>query len=178
LTIEPCTECGFDPARDDTAALVVQLRGFGRRYTAPLTRFLPGEDGDTLVRRRPQPNVWSPLEYAAHVRDVMRLFDERVRLIVASPGPAEPELPVVDWDALVESGAYDGLDRVALLGELDAAAAGLAATAEGVSPAEWARSGRRAGEVRTIDETVRRAVHEGAHHLLDIGRGLRMLRGR
>ena len=33
---------------------------------------------DTAVRRRPAPEVWSPLEYACHVRDVLRVQTERV----------------------------------------------------------------------------------------------------
>ncbi len=42
---------------------------------------------------RPAPHLWSPLEYACHVRDVNRLFDERVRLMLA-----EDDATFANWD--------------------------------------------------------------------------------
>jgi hypothetical protein len=42
----------------------------------------------------------------------------------------------------------------------------------------WDRVGLRRGEERSVRFTARRAVHEGSHHLLDIGRGLRAVRDR
>ena len=65
-----CEECGFDGDSLSPADTSTSLRSFVRRYRAPLTRFLPGEDGDAIVRQRPDPSTWSALEYACHVRDV------------------------------------------------------------------------------------------------------------
>ena len=48
--MERCEECGFDPADLRPADMVVAIRSFGRRYQAPLTRGLAGEDLDTIVR--------------------------------------------------------------------------------------------------------------------------------
>ena len=44
---ERCEECGFEYASVSPADAAVALRSFGRRYRAPLTRFLDGEDGET-----------------------------------------------------------------------------------------------------------------------------------
>ena len=52
----------------------------------------------------------------------------------------------------------------------------LAATFEAVPDDGWDRVGIRRDEERSVLFTARRAVHEGNHHLLDIGRGLRAVR--
>jgi hypothetical protein len=91
----PCEECGFVYEDVDGADTPAAIRAFARRYRAPLTRFLRGEDGDALVRRRPAPETWSALEYAAHVRDVFLNYNRWVQQILAEdrpelegPGPA------------------------------------------------------------------------------------------
>ena len=170
---EPCPECGFDPSSVGPADASAAARGFGRRYRAPLTRLLPDETDEVLRRR--DGDTWSALEYAAHVRDVFGLFDRRVAVILASE---RPDLEVVDHDAVVASGAYDGLDPTAVADELAAAAEALAATLESVPEDGWDRVGYREGEERTVLDIARRAVHEGNHHLLDVGRALRHARGR
>ncbi|HVF13874.1 MAG TPA: DinB family protein [Acidimicrobiales bacterium] len=168
-----CEECGFvyDSVGGDDAPAAI--RAFARRFRAPLTRFLPGEDGDALVRRRPAPDTWSALEYAAHVRDVFGNYDRWVhqtlaedRPVLEGPGP----------DELAASGNYNDLDPVTVADELAANADRLAATFEAVPDDGWDRVGLRRDEERSVLLTARRAVHEGNHHLLDTGRGLRAVR--
>src|SRR5215210_8310205 len=68
-----CPECGFDApglARERVPDAI--------RDNATLWEVVLGTD-DAAVR--PAPHLWSPLEYACHVRDVNRIFDERVRLM-------------------------------------------------------------------------------------------------
>jgi hypothetical protein len=168
-----CEECGFaytDVAATDAPAAI---RAFARRFRAPLTRFLPGEDGDALVRTRPAPDVWSALEYAAHVRDVFGNYDrwirqtlEEDRPLLEGPGP----------DELAAAGKYNDDDPVAVADALAANAERLATTFESVPDDGWDRVGIRRDEERSVLVTARRAVHEGNHHLLDIGRGLRAVR--
>ncbi len=168
-----CSECGFSDQSVTMTDAVAALRGFGRRYRAPLTRFLPGEDGDALLRERPAEGVWSALEYAAHVRDVFAWYDERVRRSLAE------EQPVVEGpgpDEAAELGRYNEQDPQAVADALAANAERLAATLEQVPPEAWDRVHLRFGQPRSVLFTARRAVHEGNHHLLDIGRGLRAVR--
>jgi len=47
---ERCEECGFVYAEVSPSDAAEKLRSFGRRYRAPMTRFLAGEDGDTMLR--------------------------------------------------------------------------------------------------------------------------------
>ena len=173
-----CEECGFaytDLAAADTPAAI---RAFARRFRAPLTRFLPGEVGDALVRRRPAPDTWSALEYAAHVRDVFGNYEGWVRLTLAEDRPL---LEGAGPDQLAAAGRYNELDPVTVADELAANAERLAATIEAVPDDGWDRVGIRHRDGYEDDErsvllTARRAVHEGNHHLLDIGRGLRAVR--
>jgi hypothetical protein len=173
---EPCEECGFVPLDHDAADLPDAIRGLGRRYRMPLTRFLPGEDPDTIVRTRPAPDRWSALEYACHARDVLSVFNGRVLLMVAEERPA---LGWWDHEAAADDEAYNGQDPVEVADALDRNARTFAETLEAVPAAGWSREGvRRTGELFTVLGAGRFVLHEGHHHLLDIGRSLRAARGR
>ncbi len=171
---DPCPECQFDgDAVDDVAG---EIGALGRKFAAPLTRYLPGEDGPALLRTRPEPDVWSPLEYACHVRDVLRLFDERTRLMADEPGV---RLESWDHDAAVTDDAYNQADPAAVAGEIADATGRYADTLRSLEDAQWESSGERSdGEIFTIDSLARYGLHEAKHHQLDIGRGLRSARGR
>ena len=168
-----CRECGFSDESVTVADAVVALQKFGRRYRAPLTRFLPGENGDALLRQRPQPGVWSALEYAAHVRDVFGWYDERVRRSLVED---RPQFDGPDPDDVAEAERYNEQDPVAVADELTASAERLAGTFEAVPEQALGRVHVRNGQERSVLFTARRAVHEGNHHLLDIGRVLRAVR--
>ena len=173
--MERCEECGFDPADLRPPQMVVALRSFGRRYRVPLTRGLPGEDLDAVVRRSPAPGTWSALEYAAHVGHLFRTFEDRVRCALAG---VEPDETVVDWEGWVAA-ASPGLDREATAEAVAEAGDGLATTLDELNAEEWdlpALTGR--GREVTVTVLATAAVHEGSHHLLDMGRVLRAARGR
>ena len=171
---DPCSECQFDAA--SVADVPGEIDALGRKFAAPLTRFLPGEDGPALVRARPDPDTWSPLEYACHVRDVLTLFDARTRAMVAEPGVTFDEW---DHDAAVTDDAYNDEDPADVAAAIAAATSGYAGTLRGLGPDDWQATGTRAdGETFTVDSLARYGLHEAKHHQLDIGRGLRAARGR
>jgi len=168
-----CQECGFDYETLDPAEIPTALRGFAKRYRAPLTRFLPGEDGDAVVRQPPAEGTWSALEYAAHVRDVFAAYDRWIGRCL------NEDRPVLDGptpDHLATERRYNDDDPVAVADALAANVEHLAATVESLPAGVWDRVGLRRNEERSIRFTAGRAVHEGSHHLLDIGRGMRALR--
>lgn len=170
-----CPECRFDTA---TATDVAgEIEALGRKFAAPLTRYLPGEDGPALLRIRPEPEVWSPLEYACHVRDVLRLFDERTQAMVAEPGVT---FSTWDHDAAVTDDAYNDQDPAQVAADIAAATSAYAQTLQGLDADQWAATGRRSddGQEFTVDSLARYGLHEAKHHQLDIGRGLRSARGR
>ena len=84
---ERCPECAFDPNGYGPDDLPGALAVLGKRYRAPLTRLLPGEDAG-LLRAHPIAGTWSALSYACHVRDVLALFDERIRRMLAEDRPS------------------------------------------------------------------------------------------
>lgn len=168
-----CQECGFDYETLDPSEIPNALRSFAKRYRAPLTRFLPGEDGDAIVRQRPAEGTWSALEYAAHVRDVFSAYDRWIGRCL------NEDRPVLDGptpDHLAAERGYNDDDPTAVADALAANAERLAATVEALPAGVWDRVGLRRNEERSIRFTARRAVHEGSHHLLDIGRGMRAVR--
>lgn len=176
VQFETCEECGFDPATIGVDTLPDAIRGLVRRYTIPLTRFLPGEDTEVVVRARPSAGSWSALEYAAHVRDVLGEFDRRVALTLSE------DSPVFGWwdhEAAVVDEAYNAQDPAVVVAELGQRAEALADTLAAVPEDGWDRAAtRRDGELFTVAGLGRFALHEGSHHLLDIGRALRSARGR
>ena len=173
-----CEECGFDARTATEEELVAAAAGFARRFRAPLTRFLPGEDGSTVLRRRPAPEVWSALEYAAHVRDVLAFYRERIERVRAEDRPV---LHAVGFGSRPEEAAYGDLDPVDVADELAAEAERLAALLAALEAHEWLRVGLASdgsGSERTVRVLAERAVHDASHHLLDIGRSLRAARSR
>ena len=173
MSLPPCDECGFDYDGLEPADAPAALRGFAKRYRAPLSRFLPGEDGDSLLRERPAPDTWSALEYAAHIRDVFDNYHRWIGQIVAQDRAV---LEGAGPDELAVERRYNDDDPAAVADALAANAERLAATVESVPDDGWDRVGLRRGEERSVRLQARRAVHEGSHHLLDIGRGLRAVR--
>ena len=73
----PCPECGFEAA--GTHDVPHAVRTNAASWQAVLRR--------PDVRTRPQPDVCYPLEYACHVRDVLRLYDERLVLMLEQDDP-------------------------------------------------------------------------------------------
>jgi DinB superfamily len=170
-----CPECSF--VFDDCApeSMPESVRGFVRRYRAPLTRGLPGEDLDALLRTRPADGSWSALEYACHARDVLRVSEYRIAKIGSED---RPRFQLADPDAGAVEGNYNGQDPAVVADELAAAAEALAARLESVPDDGWTRFGLRDNLELTVDFLGRNAIHEGTHHLLDVARTVRAARGR
>lgn len=172
---EPCEECGFDPLATAPEDLADAVRGLGRRYRAALTRFLPGEDPAVIVRARPDPATWSALEYACHTRGALGVLDGRIRTTLTDE---EPQLGWWDHEAAAADEAYNDQDPGTVADGLDEAAAHLAETLRSVPAGAWDRAARRGEDRFTVVGLGRYALHEGHHHLLDVGRALRTARGR
>ena len=155
----PCEQCGFDPAQVPAQEVAAALMAAVPRWRAALGR------PDAQVR--PAPGTWSTTEYAAHVRDVCRVFDERLRLMLTAENPL-----FENWDqdrTAVDDGYADQApERVAE--ELAAAAASFAVHLDTVPDDAWERPGRRSnGSVFTVDTLSRYFLHDLVHHLHDVG---------
>jgi hypothetical protein len=125
---------------------------------------------DALAREdaaaRPAPEVWSPLEYGAHVRDVCRVFGARLSLM---RGTHDPTFPNWDQDETALSERYWEQDPATVAAELDEESARIAADFGTVSDDEWARTGRRSnGSTFTVQTLGLYFLHDLTHHAHDI----------
>lgn len=154
----PCPECGLDTrsvGRSDIPALVA---GNAARWGAVLS--------GPQARVRPEPAVWSPLEYACHVRDVFRIFDERLALMLSEDGP---HFANWDQDETAVADRYSEQDPAVVARELATAAAAVAASFAAVPDDDWGRTGLRGdGSAFTVETLGRYFVHDPEHHLHDV----------
>jgi hypothetical protein len=155
----PCPECGLDAQSFPREALPGMIRASAAAWREVLT-------GAGAVRRRPAAGVWSPLEYGCHVRDVFRLYDERLQLILTADGSTFANW---DQDATAVAGRYAEQDPAVVAAGLDQAGRQIAARFEGVTGDQWQRAGRRSdGAEFTIESFGRYFFHDIAHHLSDV----------
>ncbi len=157
----PCPECGFDTA------------GFPREEIASMVRANARSWLDVLAasgtRDRPDAQTWSPSEYACHVRDVFRLYDYRLDLMLTRDDPLYPNW---DQDETAERERYSEQEPAEIGPQLIAAADALAARFDTVSGGQWERPGRRSdGAVFTVETFGRYFIHDPVHHLHDATRG-------
>lgn len=170
-----CPECGLDYATVTPDDALAAVRSFPRRYRALLTALDPEEDAESVVRRRPAPGTWSAVEYTAHVGDVLDQLATVIRKVVVED---HPTVSMWDADERAAEQRYGDWDSTEALFALDHACARLAAVLGSVDPGDWARTATLEWGERDVLALARNAVHEGAHHLRDIERGLRAVRGR
>ena len=154
----PCPDCGFDAADHPRDALADDVRTLAPAWVAELTR--------PDVRTRPDDATWSVLEYGCHVRDVFRIFDGRLALLLAED---DPEFANWDQDTTAVADHYALQDPATVADDLVAAADTLAARFDSVSGAAWSRTGRRSDGSRFTVETLGTyLVHDPVHHLWDV----------
>lgn len=154
-----CGGCGFGYARTPVSDAV------GSIATVPgRAREAVGAVAD--VRRRPQPDRWSALEYLCHLRDVYVSSTIRLYRVRTEDAPVlEPMLN----DLRAARFGYNDLDPNAVGHELELDAAGFLDEVARVRDDGWERTASRLpGEVRTARWLVRNAAHEGVHHVRDI----------
>lgn len=169
-----CPVCGLDYDTITPADGIVAIRTFPRRYRATLAAAMEDESDEGIVRRRPETDSWSALEYTAHVVDVVDATASHVREMRIKNRPALPEPRTSQFDAISRGGG----SLEATLAHLDAATGTLVAELEKVDATDWARGAEFPSGERDLLSTMRNAVHEGSHHLKDVARVLAQVRGR
>jgi S-DNA-T family DNA segregation ATPase FtsK/SpoIIIE len=157
-----CAECGFayELGRDEIPARLVSG---ATAFTARLDAL------DTGARRaRPAPGVWSPLEYACHVRDVLRVQAARVDLVQREH---EPELVPMGRDERAIADRYNEQDARAVSEAVRDSARDLAARLAALDADGWSRIGIYSYPVRarrTVEWIGNHTVHELQHHTADV----------
>jgi hypothetical protein len=155
----PCPECGLDTRAVRPEDVPTLLRGNAAAWQELLA-------SHPDPRRRPHPDKWSPLEYACHVRDVCRLYDHRLQLMLTLDNPTYPNW---DQDQTAVDDRYPEQDPPTVAAELTAAAGTLATRLAEISGPAWQRTGNRDdGAHFTIATFARYFIHDPIHHLYDV----------
>ena len=155
-----CPECGFDASGFERELVGSMILANASSWQ----RVLRGAGAE----RRPSATVWSPLEYACHVRDVFRIYDARLERMLTED---DPQYANWDQDETAVADRYGEQDPDVVADELVVAAARLAARFDGVSGAAWSREGTRSdGAHFTVESFARYLIHDPIHHLADVAR--------
>ena len=162
-----CPECGFDGRRIAPDHVGEALRANSLEWRGLLA--------DEAAAQRPSPDRWSALEYACHVRDVFRLYEYRLHLMLDED---DPTVPNWDQDATAVEDRYGEQDPATVVEELEAAGRILADSFASVGADQWQRTGNRSDGARfTVDSFGRYLLHDPVHHVWDVEQGYAALRG-
>lgn len=165
-----CTECGFDAASVDLGQIGQLTRANAAAWGPVLAR------SRDEVTARPSDDRWSALEYACHVRDVFRIFDQRLALMLTEDGP---HFPNWDQDETALSDRYNDQDPAKAAAAITGNAGPLADRFDSVAGAAWQRTGCRSdGATFTVDTFARYFLHDLVHHLVDVDKGFADLAAR
>ncbi|MFE9323434.1 DinB family protein [Nocardia sp. NPDC052278] len=172
-----CPECGFDPESITYAAVPDLARDYAGRLSATLAR------SDAAIR--PDDSTWSALEYAAHVRDVCRIFTYRTA-VAARTEAVDPRVPGFDaeglesadgipvfsnWDQDVTAIAdqYGKQHPRQVAAELTDAAETVARAFASVPENALGNRARRSdGSVFTVESLAAYFLHDVIHHVHDV----------
>ena len=155
-----CPECGFDPATVHPTDVADQIRGDAADWVHRLNA--PG------AADRRVPTVWSILEYGCHVRDVHRIFNHRVRLMLTED---DPQFANWDQDETATADDYASQQPATVATELFDAASVVADTYANVPADAWSRRGLRSnGSEFTIATISIYHLHDVLHHAHDVSR--------
>jgi hypothetical protein len=168
-----CEECGYIYEELATTAIAGSLRSFGPRYREVFADINP-----MVVPERPAALTWSALEYCCHVRDVLLVQRERAVLAQIEECPSFPRM---HRDERVALCGYSAGPLGPVLDQLEMAADLCAAVFGAIEGHAWDRrfvyNWPTAAE-HDLAWLGRHTVHEGEHHLMDVGRVLAAVVGR
>jgi hypothetical protein len=162
-----CPECGFDAGAIALDQVGHMVRGNAAQWQQVLAR------GHDELTTRPSDDRWSALEYACHVRDVLRLYDQRLALMLTEDDPAFANW---DQDDAATADRYNEQDPAQVAAAIAQAAGPLADRFESVAGDAWQRTGNRSDGVGfTVDTFARYFIHDPVHHLDDVAKGFSAL---
>ncbi|WP_329192139.1 MULTISPECIES: DinB family protein [unclassified Streptomyces] len=161
-----CTECGFEYDLALATSVPILARGHAREYADLLQAAPP------VLRQRSSPHVWSPLEYACHMRDVLLVQRERV---LAARRLDTPVAESMGRDERVEHDGYAQQTPTDVARQLQDAASLFHDVLDRLSPSDWDRTlvySYPEPTERSLRWVAVHTLHELRHHLLDMRRQL------
>ncbi|MGH3562751.1 MAG: DinB family protein [Mycobacterium sp.] len=164
--MDRCDECGFEYHEDAAPNAASEIVAGAGALAALVCE--PGVD----VRTRRSRELWSPLEYACHVRDILLVQRERV---LAARRVDCPSFAPMGRDERVELDGYAEQDPAAVARQLADAGAMFANVLGRLDASEWDRTivyNYPTKHVRTLGWVAVHTLHEVGHHLRDVQRQL------
>jgi hypothetical protein len=154
-----CPECGLSAGE-------IALDQIGPRAFVAAEEWVQILRSSPAVTARPEPLVWSPLEYGAHVRDVFRLFDARLSAMLTQD---DPTFANWDQDETAIRERYSEQDPEVVADELEAAAQHMVEQIKALREDQLGRTGRRSnGSEFTVVTLLQYFLHDVIHHLWDV----------
>jgi hypothetical protein len=168
--MDHCDECGFVYGEHVRPSVASEISDLGPRFTAVLRSESAGTPGHDRLSRRPSADVWSPVEYSCHVRDV--LIAQRERLFLALVENTPSFAPIYRDDRVLLA-RYGEEDPEHVAAEIAFAARMAAWAFDGLDPSAWDRTciyNFPEPSERSLLWLAQHTLHEGRHHLRDIER--------
>jgi DinB superfamily len=154
-----CPDCGYNGPEFRPQNTSIAVRALARDLPVALS-------AHASPSSRPNDTTWAPVEYACHVRDVFRLYEYRLGLMLDQDAPTFPNW---DQDETAIADRYLEQDPVVVRAELAEAGESLAAAFDRVSAEDWQRTGHRSDNKHfTVETFAVYMVHDPAHHYWDI----------
>ena len=163
---ERCEECGFVYHLDHPAVAIQAVPALAEE----MARLLRSQGAD--LRGRREPELWSPLEYGCHLRDVFLVQRERVLL---ARRVERPVLVSMGRDERVEHDGYESQDPEDVARQLSDAGVMFSGVLKQFGPADWEREvlyPYPEPTARSLAWVATHTVHEARHHLMDVRRQL------
>jgi hypothetical protein len=154
-----CEDCGLAAGEVDPGTVAERASVAAEEWVQIL-------GSHPAVEARPEPGIWSPLEYACHVRDVYRIFDIRLQQMLTEDGPR-----FGNWnqDATAVIERYAEADPEVVSGELEQAAQTFVAHVQALGQGDLTRTGSRSdGAAFTVATLLQYFLHDVVHHLWDV----------
>lgn len=157
----PCPQCAIEAGTIEPERIASLIRANARGWVSVF-----GRTEADWQHERPDLGTWSPLEYAAHVRDVHHIFAERLQSTLEEDDPLWPDW---DQDAAAVERDYPAEDPVEVIAQLEENAERVAGAYAVLNDAQWRRPGRRSdGAAFTTTTLAQYHLHDVVHHLHDI----------
>jgi DinB superfamily len=163
IQADPCPQCGYHPAALPRPSLAEAILEEAAAWRA----FLSQTD-EEFLRTTTEFGIFTPIQYGAHVRDMLQVAGDRILLGIEQDNPVVPihNPPQEEWDR------YSRLTREELAADLTSEADRLAGILAGIDPSAWNRivindRGVYGVYSFTLAGLACNAAHEAHHHLLD-----------
>lgn len=156
---KPCPECSVAVGE----LSIGEIADLNRRCADEWSAVLLAHPTPTT---RPAPEIWSPVEYGCHVRDVFGLFIERLELMLAQDNPT-----FANWNPNItaEAERYDLAEATTVAAEIVQAGHEIADRFAALSAVQLDRPAQRSdGANFSVLSFARYEIHDPVHHLWDV----------